>query len=318
MDSNYRQKYFKYKTKYLQLKQQLGGSMTKSYKLDSKNPVDFNEINEKCDEQIRKDPFNNCTYCHYGHFGIENKSVVDANKDVKNLYQIQHPGKAFSVCSGHGAIKKYFEVEPGLKLEQYNDVSNTFFEIPYIQDNILNADLFYGLKSYKVNCSQDYDIEMYPKKIHTICAEGNIVWVNKESKVGSTGVDSCMFAVIILDDESKICIHHNVIDSFDFPGSVTNDNIYIKRNSTDVTFNLNEILNRAKLSSSNIKRIYLITRDEDSYDGTDNYGLGGIRNIIKTYNDISSDKIIKIIDSKVKGYDIIVNDDNNILNIKKK
>lgn len=316
----YKNKYLKYKSKYLTLKNQFGG-------------LDFNELNEKCTEQIKKNNFDDCTYCHYSHITNEHSIVKNANSEIKNLYSIQNPGKSFSACTDHYKLKKYFEVESGFKLEKYNDLSNSFFEIPYTKDNILNTDLFYGLKSYKINCDQDYDIELHPKKIHTLCAEGNIVWVTKDSKVGSTGVDSCMFAVIILNNETKICIHHNIIDSVDYGAfdseTIYDDNVYIKRNGQDVKFSLSEIFSRAKINPSDIKKVYLITRDKQSYDGSDEMGLKDllkgaskyyddvIRNIIGEYNSMAPGKVIEIIDSKYKAYDIIVDDNNNILNIKK-
>ena len=294
---DYKQKYLKYKSKYFILKNQIGG-------------LDYNELNEKCNEQIKKDKFNNCTYCHYEHLGLDNTNVKDANIDLKNLYRIQHPNKVFSVCTDHYLIKKYFEIQPEYKLEKYNDIS--FFEIPYTKENILNAELFYGLKSYKINCNQRYDIELYPKKIHTFCAEGNIVWVNKESKVGSTNVSSCMFAVIILNDDSKICIHHNVNDSFRSLFGSTEFNVYMDMNTRGKKidyFDLPGILDRANVKGA-VKKIYLISPDFKNFDGTYPNSI----NIIKKYTDLSTN-IIKM--DTYGDYDIIVDDNNNILNIKK-
>ena len=64
-------------------------------------------------------------------------------------------------------LKKYLKlmngfepnIEFSLKLEQYNDASGKFFDIPYTKDNILNADLFLDIsvnKSSKIGCEKKY------------------------------------------------------------------------------------------------------------------------------------------------------------------
>ena len=71
------------------------------------------------------------------------------------------------------------------------------------------------LESQRYHNIEDIDqtrLQVFPTDIDTLCAEGNVVWVSANSRVGSTKVDSCIFVIFILNDNSKICIHHVVSD----------------------------------------------------------------------------------------------------------
>lgn len=171
--------------------------------------------------------------------------------------------------------------------------------------------MFHGLKSYtKSSDTREYIISNHTDEIHTLCAEGNIVWVSKESKVGSTTIDSCMFVVIILNDESKICIHHNLQDEMSFLATDVIDGVdnhffnFYEQN----LYSIDNILNRSSVNNGNIKHIYLISPMNIKSDYENYYKLYFENLVLENPNKITL----------IKGnaeYNIIVNDNNEILNL---
>ena len=189
---NYYEKYLKYKTKYINLKNLLGG--------------DYESLQRNCESEIEINKFENCIHCYYQYTSSVNED------DQSKSYSIRNPKKSFSVCNLHYKTKKYFDINDIREMKIFDDRTSQFILIPdraIYNIHLLNPDIFRGIKSIffdSINNGRIYKIGRYPETIDTLCAEGNLVWVNKESKVGTTGIDSCMFVVIILEDESKIKI----------------------------------------------------------------------------------------------------------------
>lgn len=213
-----------------------------------------------------------------------------------------------SVCTNLKMVEKYFNVDEKYKLTLWN--SSNFIDISYDTSNILNSDFYYGLKSYKKEAwSKDkYIISKHTVDIHTLCGEGNIVWVTEKSKVGSTTIDSCMFVIIILNDNSKICIHHNMLDEYNMLAEFSGEyfyNIYDNNKDTIV-----KIFEKSGITSINIVNIYLIS----PLDIKESYNK--YYNLYKTLI-LNNDSKINLIQG-CKNYDIIVNHKNEIQNIQKK
>lgn len=317
----YRKKYLKYKQKYLQLKNQYGGEF------DGKK---FEENNELCEEQKIKNKYNDCDACYYRHEHITDPAPAPPDTNL-NIYRSINIDKAPSVCNNLNSVTKYFDPKhfissdsnppntsnpPEYKITKWTiDPTNdpptySFIPVADIASHLLNVESFHGLKSYTKNSNtREYIIFKHPKEIHTLCAEGNIVWVSKESKVGSTTIDSCMFVVIILNDESKICIHHNMQD--ELPALAMDD-----KNNEVFFFNFYEqnlyciinILNRSSVNNDNIKHIYLISPMDIQSVYVKYYNLYFKNLVLENPNKIT------LIQGNSE-YNIIVNDNNEILNL---
>ena len=76
----------------------------------------------------------------------------------------------------------------------------------------LDPDKFENFMSIKLNIklndSNDYKIlKTNAREVHTICSEGNLVRVNNQSLVASGVMTSCLFGIILLKNDHKICFH---------------------------------------------------------------------------------------------------------------
>jgi hypothetical protein len=71
---DYKQKYLKYKNKYIKLKQIGLGKPT------------FQELSDECDGQIRANPLSGCTDCIYQH--VTNEADAKNRKYRKSIFMI--------------------------------------------------------------------------------------------------------------------------------------------------------------------------------------------------------------------------------------
>lgn len=235
----YREKYLKYKNKYLQLKKMLGGTLG---------------LNAECRAQIAINAHDDCTKCAYFH-----------GTDALN----PETGKTLSTCEevtdiNNGAVDIRYNIlyfnhpdNTGLarrpKINIYNTMTRNFTEVPAGQYNMLfNVDNYHSIKSYRMN-EGDLIIEQYPDDISLLCREGNIVWVSQNSKVGSGGITSCMFVIIILINNSKICLHHNMNDE-------PMDEHEEKKNVTNKT-GIANIFRLSGITAPSVRKIFLCTND---------------------------------------------------------
>jgi hypothetical protein len=288
---NYYEKYLKYKTKYINLKNLLGG--------------DYESLQINCESEIKINKYENCIHCYYQYTSLDN------GDDQSKSYSIRNPEKSFSNCTLHKTTKKYFDINDILEMKNFDDRTSQFDLIPdraIYNIHLLNPDIFRGIKSIffdSINKGRIYKIGRYPETIDTLCAEGNLVWVNKESKVGTTGIDSCMFVVIILEDESKICIHHNLNDEIEFFNIIGPDKKYFNFSYKD---NLRNIIEQSTIGP--IRKIYLIG-EQISISTNIELGVKGYDDLIPYYNSLAPDRVIKI---PFNG-NFIINNNNEIIKI---
>ena len=187
---NYQQKYLKYKQKYLELKKIIGG-----------NAQTYDALKTSCEVQKTNDPYNNCSNCFYNYnIGIRADGFDQSHRDTQGNI-IPDRLKSYRLCNSMiGTIESYFNHALRTNIVCHNDTMPSH--------NLV-------LESQRYHNIEDIDqtrLQVFPTDIDTLCAEGNVVWVSANSKVGSTKVDSCIFVIFILNDNSKICIHHVVSD----------------------------------------------------------------------------------------------------------
>jgi hypothetical protein len=230
--SSYKIKYLKYKNKYLELKKLVGGT------IDT-----VEQLNEKCEEEIKIDKFGDCPHCSYIH--------------LTNL----GPGKSNiltpRICYDHKSNEIYFyNTQISRIINKFNIITERFLPIKTLI--LLDTNKYFNISSYDINCNNiSCKISMHPNDIDTLCPEGNIIWVNKNSKVGSTNINSCSFVVLILSDESKICIHHNKLDTDEYEDALLPD----KKNPSYFYEKIKDILNE----NLRILKIYFCGGDLKSY-----------------------------------------------------
>lgn len=279
----YYEKYLKYKKKYLYLKNQLGG--------------DFNRLNTDCKAEIKNNLFNNCIHCYYQYNTIN--ALSGKNEDILKPYTEVYPNKSFSVCIDHALTKKYFDINLINRMFIRNNITKIFDRIPINELRLLNPDNFRGIKSIQKKSTDlnFYYIKKYPTNIHTLCAEGNIVWVTKESKVGTTSIVSCMFVVILLNDESKICIHHNLNDIYEILNIGLDKKEYLNFSNGN---NLGHIFENSNIMNENISKIFLIAEDFNDFN-----------NLIIYYNTLRPVTQIRL--TTVGNF--IIDDNNDIIKI---
>jgi hypothetical protein len=227
-NSVFYQKYLKYKEKYLGLKNtklqlnrlnrllQLGGS------------PDFNALVGRCAADIQA---NNalCPNCKFFHGTDVDNIQSKLTKRFCNQFTDPLPVYFYDQHRDNPADELY----------RGYDLSNP--------QKFLNPRIFTNISSYNVDLAGNITIQRYPNTIHTFCAEGNIVWVNKQSKVGTVGITSCFFVLIILNDESKLCIHHAL-------GDIMVEGIDGQKNYTNKSY-LRQILEQVKGNINSIKYI---------------------------------------------------------------
>lgn len=284
----YKGKYIKYKNKYLQLKELTGG--TPELNDECNRQIELKGIHSVCDKckyvhnTDKKDPFTNTSTPECVLPTMMSASGIADQKD--NILFFNHPQNP----------------ENPNKILKYNPVTN-IFDIIADRRMLMNDREYKSIKSYSINLVRRVlYIEMYPFNISTFCGEGNIVWVTKGSKVGSTGLDSCMFAVIVLNNGSKICIHHNVYDE-DIIDDAVAENVSNYKNLPKILAN-SEIEPGKFITPDQIGAFYLCVKsksDESDYP-----------NLLKFYKTLTKNIFI------LHGYSrYLVDNNNNIFGLKR-
>jgi hypothetical protein len=233
---NYQQKYLKYKQKYLELKKIIGG-----------NALTYDALKRSCKTQQGNDPYNNCSNCYYMYPTTKRPDgFLENHKDI-NGNDIPGRFKSYRACNAMDNIESYFNSALRTNIMCHNDkmpVQN----MP-VQNLVLDSQRYHNIE----NIDQTRLVK-YPSDIDTLCAEGNVVWVNANSKVGSTKVDSCMFVILILNDNSKICIHHVLSDDEESHKQMrgTDDITHMMYSGNDAIWD-----NLETITSGSLQRAYL-------------------------------------------------------------
>ena len=154
---------------------------------------------------------------------------------------------------------------------------------------------YHSIKSYIIE-EEQVKIRKHDINISLLCMEGNIVWVTRGSKVGSGGVDSCMFVIIILNDGSKICLHHNVVD-----GDVPFRTIPGLLNPSDISIlpSIFQSMNGENMVGEQINEIYLCAQTI--------YDFDGYQNLIDYYSGLTDNLYL------LYGFRRYLVDDNNVV-----
>jgi hypothetical protein len=203
----YQSKYLKYKNKYLVLKNivypiinliQKGGT------------PEFDTLANSCLEQIKNNNAD-CTNCYFFHSNVQNSQTHTSKKCFPQILPVYFYDKSDNI----DVIKKFLNKEDANidNFKHYN-MLEYFDEIDVNLDSFLKPSEYNNVSSYTV-ASNIITINKYQSDVSTFCGEGNIVWVSKNSRVGTTGITSCLFVLMILDDDSKLCIHHTLGDTLE-------------------------------------------------------------------------------------------------------
>lgn len=278
----YREKYLKYKTKYLELKKLTGGTP---------------ELNAECEKQIEEHGIHGeCDKCKYVHDSMVENAETKTTQSVCEIPTGMMKVDGLSKADPKENIL-YFNhpenPENRYKILKY-DLEKKYFITEASRTMLMDYKLYKSIKSYLP--TEKPKIKLYPDDINTFCAEGNIVWVTKNSKVGSGGIDSCMFVIIILNDNTKICIHHNVYDNLEDFSSLEELGGKYYKNMSNYTI-LREIFANSCIDKRIVNKIYLCFNNKnDHYD---------YNNLIDMYCSLSSEKY------KLVNYKRYLVDNNN-------
>lgn len=204
------------------------------------------------------------------------------------------------ICNNHQFNNKYFDNIILLNPQKYN-LTTTRFEVCLSTDvSLLNPRNYINV--YEDNLRNPRFSLRRINNISTFCAEGNIVFANQNSIIGSTAINTCMFVIILLGNGDKICIHHNEYDNNSNP------------NITNIG-NLKRLFNELKSISPydrlldfdlnpNLKCI-LLTEQFSVYSN-----IGSI--YYEVLNDFNFDKIKVINTTPNETFHIIVDNNNDI------
>ncbi len=289
----YQNKYLKYKNKYINLKNQ-GVPLYNLIKRGGS--AEFDTLASQCLSQISTND-NTCISCKFFH-GNDSLSSSHTKKmctqqDIP-VYFFKHNEDSIELISRF--LSKPINNIDELQLFVLEDF-DIIEDIAIIANSFLKPSLYHNVSSYSVIPNSDLGnqiiIQQYDHVVNTFCAEGNIVWVNGNSKVGTTGVTSCLFMILFLDDHSILCIHHTVGDDID---NGLDAGWGFQKNYTHKTY-LSQILNQV---NGRVKQAIKIGNAQFFPNILNIYETCGI-NIVTSFNDGHY-----IIDNEVNNQKILI------------
>jgi hypothetical protein len=212
------------------------------------------------------------------------------------------------------------------RIAQFNDVNNftdfEFRQIKQVPGTILEYKNSTSIRPPTEQGNIDYRLNLIENKI-TFCAEGNIIYANRNSIIGSTNVNSCTFVIIILNNGNKITIHHNTPEEapqFE----------YYSNERTNPSFSIRQYLTNTITGDLRIANIifvgdsqFLVTTNRN-YDRTlknlyEEYLRHDYINLLEQTDPIRRDLSENIIPANLSinhiysKFDLIINNTNNIL-----
>jgi len=273
---SYKLQYLKYKSKYINLKNQLGGA------------IDLNELNEtnKCETfkqklSLESGVYNkNCPNSIYNFTDFEVNYVemkcekYEAQCKELNLQNTKTDAANCLKCIKHENFRpddddetrrlkilssrynNYFEINQNcytinLTQQYFKQSPNHFTETICINNldhapnditEILLDTTKYSNESLNTDIIRNKDL---------FCAEGNIIYTDESCKVGSGGITSCLFMILVFDDNSYISCHMNglitsnhdnyIRKQIKYPFSHDNCFKYIKEKYSDKIQNIKTI-----------------------------------------------------------------------------
>lgn len=242
-----------------------------------------NEINQ-FNENLKNKIYNrHCPHSYYNYTGFDSYKAENLCIKYKNECQNKN---YLNVDSNASSCLKCLKELKGLNNEETNEINeistryNNNFEILKVCQNInLVEKYFVGLNSFKLatnisNLTENYknnecdqfllDPNRYSNiddnyNLHVnkdlICLEGNIIYVDKNCKVGSGNINTCLFSVVELNNTNSIVCHMNgTLSNKSVYGNYINENVkYIFSNDNCLQF-IKEWINKLKQT---VKKIYL-------------------------------------------------------------
>ena len=219
----YKNKYLKYKQKYIALKQ-LGGTTEADkivFSLASK------EESKRADDSINTGVYDDtCPISYYNYAGLdfhnieiqcnkiknESEKCIDIPIDrinaniildetqkniLKNYNARISDGKIKKVCQSNEPNQIYFKPNLDVIIQ---DIATGDIILPELRNTILlNIDNYLNVSLNR---------EMIVNK-SLICLEGNLLYCDKDCLIGSGSITSCVFFVLYLADNNKIVFHLN-------------------------------------------------------------------------------------------------------------
>jgi len=247
-DVNY-VKYLKYKNKYLKLKNQIGGAWAdieaesngevKCYEnslkyglikndcpssyynftkfdtdfFSNKCKLDENESKCKClgYNNVKKDG-KKCLSCMKDSRFVDGMEEEDAQRITATATRLDDNFEVIKVCNNINEVTKYFINNP-TPFTHATDLKTKLTYSSPLTHILLDFNKYVNIAK-DLSCQTNKDL---------ICLEGNILYIDKTCKVGSGGITSCLFMVLVLDDNTSIVCHMNGIISNNLPISFSNN-----------------------------------------------------------------------------------------------
>lgn len=235
---SYYNKYLKYKNKYLKLKNQIGGAwadienesdgevncyqnslkhglvkndcpnsfynFTKFDKDRFTSLCDNEENASKCKclgyDNVKTDGVK-CLRCMKDTRFVEGMDKTDAQIITENATKLDSNLEVIKVCNNINLVSKYFISNPNPFTQATDLKTKLTYSSPLtpLTHVLLNFDKYSNIAK---------DLSLQTNK-DLICLEGNIMYVNQTCKVASGGITSCLFVVLVLDDNTSIVCHIN-------------------------------------------------------------------------------------------------------------
>ncbi len=280
---SYYNKYLKYKNKYLKLKNQIGGAWAdieaesdgevkcyenslahgllkndcpNSYynfaKFDPQffsNQCDKDENQSKCKclgyNNVKTDGVK-CLRCMKDKRFVEGMDKEDAQRITTNATKLNSNFEVVKACNKINEATKYFINNP-IPFAQATDLKTKLKYSSPLTHILLDFNKYTNIaKNLSLQTNKDL-----------ICLEGNILYVDKTCKVASGGITSCLFMVLVLDDNTCIVCHMNGLLSNNLPNVFSN---YIAK-ETNYWFTHDTCFNFIKTNFSRVigklEKIYL-------------------------------------------------------------
>ncbi len=231
-------KYQKYKNKYLKLKNQIGGAWAdieaESYgevkcyenslahgllKNDCPNSFynftkfDKDRFTTLCDKEENASKckclgYNNvetdgvkCLRCMKDTRFVEGMEKKDAQLITTNATKLDNNLEVIKVCNNINQVAKYFINNP----EPFTQATDLKTKLTYSSLLTPLTHILLDFNKYS-NIAKNLSLQINKD---LICLEGNIMYVNQTCKVASGGITSCLFVVLVLDDNTSIVCHIN-------------------------------------------------------------------------------------------------------------
>jgi len=277
LNSKYYKKYLKYKNKYLILKNQVGGTWA-DIELKSneevncyENSLKYGHIKNDCknsyynftkfDPDFAVSKCNNnkekCKCLGYDNVTLDGKKCLLCLKDARFVDELNNEDahlitsfsskydnnfKILKVCNKINEVGKYFSTNPN----PFNKALDLKTKLTYsspLNHILLDSNKYLNLTE-NLSLQSNKDL---------ICLEGNIVYVDQTCKVGSGGITSCLFMVLVLDDNTSIVCHMNgfVSNVLPFRNHVAESTSYFFTHTTCFDFI------KAHFNIGKLEKIYL-------------------------------------------------------------